>query len=198
MLEDQNPDGIAQDPAENQQDQTPNGDRQQNPQEKPPKREMSPSDYIIQRKDAQVQKLTGEIKALRDKMREYEPDAYSAEEDEEFLNSKISEATEPIQQHLIEMNEERELQSFFSDYPDAKIRENEIRAWAKVHTNLPFDRIYYAIVGKELLEQGASNARQAIQRSSQSAFSGIQPRGVAKGVLDMTDEEFERESARLG
>ena len=81
---------------------------------------MSPSDYIIQRKDAQVQKLTGEVKALRDKMREYEPDAYSAEEDEEFLNSKISEATEPIQQHLIEMNEERELQSFLAITPMQK------------------------------------------------------------------------------
>ena len=159
---------------------------------------MSPSDYIIQRKDAQVQKLTGEVKALRDKMREYEPDAYSAEEDEEFLNSKISEATEPIQQHLIEMNEERELQSFLAITLMQKFGRMRFEHGQKY---TPICLLIVSIMrlsGKNYWNKELPMLAKAIQRSSQSAFSGIQPRGVAKGVLDMTDEEFERESARLG
>lgn len=161
--------------------------------EEPPVRKK-PIDYILERKNRQIEKL---------KNKEEEPDDGVSPEDIELVSKVIDKKYGSTFDALQETEFKAELTGFITDNPEFKPFQSKIEKWAKhpAYANLPLETVAHAACGKELLKLGAEKARKADEEAAGAGTggsSGRTPDGSSKKkVWDMTPEEFKAEEDRV-
>jgi len=174
-------------------DDIPPTDKKMDVDEEPPSRKTK-LDYILQRKQAKLEKE--KAKQIEDIDNENKSNP-SEEEIERVLQNKFGSTLEFFEKQQVQM----EVSSFLSENPDFKQYEEKILKWSihESYKNIPVEQIAYAVAGKDLLKMGAEKARSSdtLKDSSITGESGGRQTGVKKDVWKMSEQEFEAELERV-
>ena len=224
------PEGEEQTPPEGEKQTPPEGEEQTPPEgeQTPPEGEQTPPEgeepptrknnlaYIIERKQAKIEKLknkTGtkklaELDAEIAKLegRGEENPNLSLEEKEkeridEYILNKYGDQFDLIRQtqENSEINQlEKDTKDFVGENPIFKPFYKKIIKWGKhpVYKNLPIEQLAYSAAGKDLLQIGAHLARNADKQAKESQSGGTSARSdgsIKKDFSKMSDQEFAKE-----
>lgn len=156
----------------------------------PPTRK-TPKDFIIERKQRQLEKARGG-RAADDEGDDDTPVDEGA--DAEFVDKRIQESLEPILSKQDEKDRDNELNEFVQTNPKfAPYKAKIARWWAhQSRVNLPVRTIAFEVAGDDLMRLGAQRGAEADAKARKGNAGGHSVRGAGgkKSVLDMTDKEF--------
>lgn len=178
----------------------PQGDDNTDDGEAPPvRKQLTPKDYIIQRKQKKIEKLEG-VKGGDEGVE----DDGILPEDEAIIDKVVSKRIAPLVKQTVDIADEREIKDFLSDNPEFKPFEAKARRWIKdpSRQHLPVSTVFYEVAGKKLFKIGAERQKKADEEAANTQTGGgstRMPEG-GKSVLQETPEEFEahQEKVRRG
>jgi hypothetical protein len=171
--------------------------------DEPPSRK-SVKDYIIERKNKKIEKLS---KKDEDDDEEEEDDD---DDEEDLLQPEAKKAIKkesrriagPILNHIKSESDERELRNFLNDHPEAKPFEAGIRKYMahKAYQEVPVEFIYAGLAAKlgklvPKTDNLEKKKKEMDKEDKESELGGSQRRPGEKGKYPdfnkMTDKEFE-------
>ena len=162
--------------------------------EEPAVRKKTAKDYIIERKQKQIEKLK-QKKEDNDQGGESEEDDDVSPEDEKVVRKIIQREYGEKFAKLDQVEDEGELKSFLAENPNFEPYKAKIwKFWQHPSRNhLPISSVAYEVAGPHLMKLGAKKAQQADDKAKQSSSGGGSSRN-AGGKIDysaMTDAEFQ-------
>lgn len=158
--------------------------------EEPPVRK-SAKDHIIDRKNRKIEKLQ---KGDGDD----EPEGDDAQKPvRDVVREELNSALEPLKRSLVQSEDEKELQSALTKYPDAKKMEKKIRQY--------MENDAYAKVPVEFIVRGLLGARDTAKKKADDAAAATRQGGHTrrptetkpKSAWDLSDKEFEKEVSKI-
>jgi len=183
--------GEADESADDGADNGGSGDKsgEQSDDAEPPVRK-SAKDFIIDRKDKKIAKLEGQADAKND-----QDDSKKSVRD--IIREELGNALQPLTRSLSTSEDENELKTALTKYPDAKKMEKTIRRYMENEA--------YARVPVEFIVRGLLGAREAAKKkadaeaaASRQGGHGRRPKETKpKTAWDMTEDEFNKEVARI-
>lgn len=159
---------------------------EQKPEDEEPQVRKSAKDYIIERKDAKIAKLTGQENAPQDQAQA-----------QPLTRDDLNSALEPLKRSLVQSEDEKELQAAIAKYPDAKKIEKNVRKYMENEA--------YAAVPVEFIVRGLLGAREAAKAQADTEAKGSRQGGHSKrpaeikekSAWDLTDAEFDKQVSKL-
>lgn len=140
-------------------------------------------DYIIARKNKQIEKL---------KKGESGEEGEEEEDDSDKIEKEVKRHFEPLQETIKKDIDERELQGVLSKYEDASRYEKKLRRMMDVYTTVPVEGLYFMLRGKG----GTGEQREQAKNEAKGTSLGGRTRrpnesaGKLPDFSQMTDEEF--------
>lgn len=158
-------------------------------EEEPPVRK-SAKDYIIERKNRQIEKLKKQSEGYDD-LSDDNLDVNNV------IESKLSERLDPLVKTLASSEDEKELQAALSKYPQARKHEATIRKYMghEAYSQVPVEFIVKGLLGGQ-----ETARREAEEEAKASRANGrtVRPKKQAtKTAWDLSEEEFEAERRKI-
>lgn len=159
----------------------------------------SNKDFIIERKEAKIRKLSEAKAAERQDNGGYDAgDDESDDDDGADIEEKISRAVDQRLSPLIERQQEeedsREAENVMREFPELADLTPKLKEWMKhpSRQKIPARSILYELAGDRLMKIGAERERKAAEQARQTQTGGGTQRndGGDKKPENMTDAEF--------
>lgn len=165
------------------------------PADDEPKTRKRNIDFILDRKNKQIQKLKEKNDADFDSDEEdNDDDEYVDPEAKKFVQKELQKALDPFIKKQIQEEDNQEIDAFLQQNPDFKPYVDRVRKFANHPSReaLPIKSIFYEVAGPDLLKLGALRAKKAGDEARETnAGGGSGDSGVTeKGVWDLSPEEF--------
>lgn len=166
----------------------------------PVRSRKSAKDFIIQRKDRQLQQQRA---AAVNPQPAPQPGENGGDELDEKVNTALAKALTPLAEQQAAAQDKAEIDAFVAANPDFKPYADRVMKLAahESRRSVPVEDLFYSAAGKDLLALGAERhkaaAREAAAGTSPAAGADPTP---AKSVKEMTPEEFNamKHSVRTG
>lgn len=160
------------------------------PADEEPKTRKRNIDFILDRKNKQIQKLKEKV----DSDEEDNDDELVDPEAKEMVQKEVQKALSPFIKKQMEEEDNQEIDSFLQANPDFKPYADRVRKFAShpSRQSLPIKSIFYEVAGPDLLKLGAIRAKKANDEAKETnAGGGSGDSGVTeKGIWDLSPEEF--------
>ena len=185
-------------PPANQQGTPPPDDSDEEPTVR-----KTPKDYIIERKNKQIEKLKAKATTPPDSIvPDDEDDEDIADADKTLVKKVVQKEFGHYFSELEEQKLDAEISKFVSDNEIFKPYEAKIRKFASHPTRrqIPLKAIAYEVAGDDLLRKGAEMSKAADAKASAKATPNGGNRGSAQAKKDwgsMTNEEFIKERDKI-
>lgn len=144
--------------------------------------QKSNKDYIIERKDSKIAKLTAQL----------EKAGVSLEDDkiQQAVDNKLGDSLDFVQ----ELKLSASVDKFVAENKHFADHKNTILQYAKNDSwkNIPIENIAYAVVGKDLLGVGADLKAKADAQANASKVGGKSLQVNSNDYANMSDEEFDK------
>lgn len=155
----------------------------------PPVRK-TPQDFILQRKQNQLEKERERREQIEQELEELKSKSGM---DEEEIPQSAKEALEKVHQERTEL----EIKNFLYENPKFKPYEKKMTQWANnpAYKSLPIEQLAYVVAGADLMKLGAKvNAEADAKAQQTSTASGTMNGEMPQkpGVWQMSPEEFEK------
>lgn len=165
--------------------------------DEPQVRRKSAKDYIIERKQRQLEKAKsakGEAeKGEGGDDREGDDDEV-APEDEQIISKVVDKKLAPLREAQQKAEDDADIAAFIAKNPDFKAYEAKARKYMAhpSRAHLPVKTIFYEVAGDDLMRLGAKRGKAADDEAAHGRSGGGSDRGVSggKAVSEMTPAEF--------
>lgn len=164
----------------------PKGEPANQPDEgdEPPVRggKKSPKDFIIARKQRQLEKAKNKQVEAEDEEGEDEPEGDEDEvspEDEKIIAKVIDRKLSPLLQQQEQAAIDGEIKGFLAENPDFAQFEGKVRKYAAhpSRRNIPIKSLFYEVAGPSLMKMGADRSKQADDKAKNGQAGGNGVRG---------------------
>jgi len=159
--------------------------------------QLTPKDYIIQRKQKKIEKLEGVDKDDGDG----EGDDVLPE-DEAIIDKVVSKRIAPLIRQTLDVADDSDIKGFLQENPEFKPFEAKARRWIKdpSRQHLPISTVFYEAAGyKNILRIGADRKTKADKEAADTTTGGGSGRTPEGGpsVLDLSKEDFEKRQEKV-
>lgn len=165
------------------------------PADEEPKTRKRNVDFIIERKNKQIEKLKskGNV-ANADEDDDDDDDDDLDISDKEIIDKRVAKVLTPYIQKQMQEEDANEISEFVAKNPDFAPYADRVKKYAQHPTrkDLPIKALFYEVAGDDLLMIGAKRAKELGDEAKESSAGGGSSQGGdgAKSVWDLTPEEF--------
>jgi len=166
--------------------------------EAPPARhQLTPKDFIIQRKQKKIEKLEG-----ADKDGEEDEGNDILPEDEAIIDRVVSKKIAPLIKQTLDIADDNDVKDFLKENPEFKPFEAKARRWIKdpSRQHLPISTVFYEAAGySNMLKIGADRKTKADIEANDTKTGGGSSRTPEGGpsVLDLSKDDFEKRQEKV-
>lgn len=165
--------------------------------EPPSRKPKTPADWVALRRGKKIDKMQKQPEG-GDDVDEEEDDLDP--QDRNAIDRRVQKHLEPLIQKEQIQELRNEINEFTAANPDFAKYSKSAEKWAQHPSwnEVPIEKIFYAIAGKDLLAIGAARRTAADEKAKHSKTGGSSPTGGSgnKPVSAMTDAEFDQEVIR--
>lgn len=182
-------------------------DGDKKPDEKPtpiadeePKTRKRNIDFILDRKNKQIEKLKNKGNDA-DQKNDEDTDIDDGEDDDDLdiadkkiIDNRVKKVLSPFIEKQMQDEDAQEIANFVKQNPDFSPYADKVKKFAShpSRKDMPIESIFYEVAGKDLLKLGAERAKKAADEAKESGAGGGGSGGVEteKSVWELTPEEF--------
>lgn len=164
------------------------------PADEEPKTRKRNVDFIIERKNKQIEKLKNK-ENVADVVEDEEEDEDDLDiTDKAIIDKRVAKALTPYIQKQMQEEDANEISDFVAKNPDFAPYVDRVKKFSNHPTrkDVPIESLFYEVAGKDLLMLGAKRAKEVEDEAKESGAGGGGSQGGdgAKSVWDLTPEEF--------
>lgn len=163
------------------------------PADEEPKTRKRNVDFIIERKNKQIEKLKSKGNVANADEDDDDDDDLDIS-DKEIIDKRVAKVLTPYIQKQMQEEDANEISEFVAKNPDFAPYADRVKKYAQHPTrkDLPIKALFYEVAGDDLLMIGAKRAKELGDEAKESSAGGGSSQGGdgAKSVWDLTPEEF--------
>ena len=163
------------------------------PADEEPKTRKRNVDFIIERKNKQIEKLKSKGNVANADEDDDDDDDLDIS-DKAIIDKRVAKVLTPYIQKQMQEEDANEISEFVAKNPDFAPYADRVKKYAQHPTrkDLPIKALFYEVAGDDLLMIGAKRAKELGDKAKESSAGGGSSQGGdgAKSVWDLTPEEF--------
>jgi len=163
------------------------------PADEEPKTRKRNVDFIIERKNKQIEKLKSKGNVANADEDDDDDDDLDIS-DKAIIDKRVAKVLTPYIQKQMQEEDANEISEFVAKNPDFAPYADRVKKYAQHPTrkDLPIKALFYEVAGDDLLMIGAKRAKELGDEAKESSAGGGSSQGGdgAKSVWDLTPEEF--------
>lgn len=163
------------------------------PADEEPKTRKRNVDFIIERKNKQIEKLKSKGNVANADEDDDDDDDLDIS-DKAIIDKRVAKVLTPYIQKQMQEEDANEISEFVAKNPDFAPYADRVKKYAQHPTrkDLPIKALFYEVAGDDLLMIGAKRAKELRDEAKESSAGGGSSQGGdgAKSVWDLTPEEF--------
>lgn len=163
------------------------------PADEEPKTRKRNVDFIIERKNKQIEKLKSKGNVANADEDDDDDDDLDIS-DKAIIDKRVAKVLTPYIQKQMQEEDANEISEFVAKNPDFAPYADKVKKYAQHPTrkDMPIKALFYEVAGDDLLMIGAKRAKELGDEAKESSAGGGSSQGGdgAKSVWDLTPEEF--------